>query len=382
MENGTYGVGIIGFGFIGKVHAYGYINIPLFYDPPPLRTKLIGVCTSHRETAEKAKEVAGFEFATTDFREIIDRDDIDIVNICTPNRFHREELLAAIESGKHIYCDKPLAFNSTEADEIAERLDGYDRVHQMTLQNRFFPATMRAKQLVDEGLLGEPISFRAVYLHSGSVDRDKPLSWKLDKHIGGGGVLYDLGPHVLDLIFHLIGEPREVFAENKILFGERPASDAPSKKVKVEAEDLSVLVLKMKNGALGTVECSKIATGINDELRFEIHGTRGGIRFNLMEPNWLEIYDATQPDSPIGGRCGFTKLETVQRYPKPVSFPGPKFSIGWIRSHMACLCNFLSAIADGRSAEPSLFVGAKLQKYMDRMYKSALERKWVDVSDI
>jgi len=382
MKNGTYGVGIIGFGFIGKVHAYSYINIPLFYDPPPLRTKLVGVCTSREETARKAKEVGGFEFATTDFMEIMERDDIDIVNICTPNRFHREEILAAIRSGKHIYCDKPLAFSSAEADEIAEALRGYDRVHQMTLQNRFLPATMRAKQLVDEGFLGEPISFRAVYLHSGSVDRDKPLSWKLDRRMGGGGVLYDLGPHVLDLIFHLIGEPERVFAETGILFEERPSPEDPSRRVKVEAEDLAILMLRMKSGALGTVECSKIATGTNDELRFEIHGTGGAMRFNLMEPNWLEIYDATRSEGPIGGRRGFTRVETVGRYPRPAGFPGPKFSVGWIRAHMACLYNFLSAIAEGRGAEPSLLVGAKLQRFMDRAYLSASEKRWMDVSDI
>lgn len=370
-------VGIIGFGFIGKVHAYGYVNLPFFYDPPPVEASLVGVCTSRPETAEKARCLLGFKFSTTDYRRITENPGIDIVHICTPNAYHRDELLSAIAHGKHIYCEKPLAASAAEAEEIVEALHNYRGIHQMTFQNRFFPATMRAKELVDEGFLGEVLSFRAMYLHGGSADPHAPLKWKLDRELAGGGVLYDLGSHILDLIRHLVGEFDEVLCENKIAFFERPSAEDPARRVPVQAEDLALMMVRTRSGALGTVEATKIATGSQDELRFEIHGTRGALRFNGMEPNWLEAYDATAPAGASGGRQGWLRIDTVQRYPKPAGFPGPKFSIGWIRSHMACLHNFLCGVADGRPVQPDLREGARLQRIMDAAYESARGRTWV-----
>ena len=135
----TLGVGIIGFGFIGKAHTYGYLNMPLYYDPVPVRTRLVGVATSREETARKAKEQGGFEFATTDWRELIARDDIQIINICSPNSQHAEQLLAAIAAGKHIYCDKPLVVTAEEARQIEAALRDAQGTGQVTLQSRFYP---------------------------------------------------------------------------------------------------------------------------------------------------------------------------------------------------------------------------------------------------
>jgi predicted dehydrogenase len=135
----------------------------------------------------------------------------------------------------------------------------------------------------------------------------------------------------------------------------------------------------MKNGAVGTIEASKVATGMNDELRFEIHGEKGAMRFNLMEPNWLEVYDTRDAGSPAGGMRGFKKIETVQRYPSPGGFPGPKFSVGWLRAHVACLYNFLDCVAKGKKAEPSLLHGARLQFIMEKAYESYRKRQWVKI---
>lgn len=379
MNDKVYGVGIIGFGFIGKVHAYGYLNMPLFYDPPPLKTRLVGVCTSKKATAEKAKNTLNFSVATTDFRRLIERKDIDIINICTPNVYHRDAILHAIKYNKHIYCDKPMVMNDQEAGEVLMSLKGYKGVGQMTLQNRFFPATMRARELIEEGFLGKVLSFRASYLHSGSSDPNKPIGWKEDRRFSGGGVLLDLGSHIIDLIYYLLGDFKEILAENTIAFKRRPVKERPGRFKKVNSEEMSLLLVRMKKGALGVIEASKIATGTNDELRFEIHGEKGALRFNLMDPNWLEVYDATEKDKPMGGERGFKKIETVQSYPSPAGFPGPKFSIGWIRSHMGCLYNFLDCIAKGKKAEPSLAHGARLQFIMEKAYESFRKRHWVKI---
>lgn len=372
----TLGVGIIGFGFIGKVHTYGYQNMPLFYDPVPLRTKLVGVATSREETARKAAEQGAFEFGTADWRDLIARDDIQIINICTPNSRHAEQLLAAMSAGKHIYCDKPLVVSDEDAARVEAALHDYRGIGQMTFNYRFLPATLRAKQLIEEGFIGNAINFRAGYLHSGSVDPARPMRWKQLKS-EGGGVLQDLGSHVVDLMDYFIGPFDSMLAETRILYPKRPNQSGEI--VPVEAEDQVLMLAKLANGALGVMEASKITTGTEDELRFEIHGDKGALRFNLMDPNYLEAYDLRDSESPLGGKRGWRKIATVHRYEKPGGFPGPKFTIGWMRAHVHCLYNFLDAVAAGRPAEPSLHRGLQVQRMLAAAERSVQTRTWEPV---
>jgi predicted dehydrogenase len=366
-------VGFVGFGFIGKVHAYGYRTLPFYYAPSPVDPEFVGVCTSRPDTGRAAKDAFGFRFHTADFREVTEGRDIDAVHICTPNKFHREALLSAMKAGKHIYCEKPLAASAAEAREIVAALPGYAGVHQMTLQNRFFPATLRARELVIDGFLGEVLEFRAAYLHAGSADPKAPLKWKLSKDLGGGGVLYDLGSHIIDLVRHLVGEFASVQCATKIAFPQRPSATSPGTMEEVEAEDLAFLLVRTTGGALGVIESTKIASGAQDELRFEIHGTRGAMRFNGMDADWLEVYDVAGKDP------GWKRVDCVQRYAAPASgFPTPKARTGWIRSHCACLAHFLYAVAEGRKAEPGLETGARVQEIMDAAYRSAATGRWVD----
>ncbi|MFC1582475.1 Gfo/Idh/MocA family protein [Planctomycetota bacterium] len=374
----VYKVGFIGFGFIGKVHAYGYINLPLYYDPMPLHAKITHVCTSREETARKGSDQVGAEHAVTDYEAITENPDIDIVHICTPNNLHKEALLSAMKHGKHIYCDKPLVSTWDEAEEVQAALAQYKGIAQMTLHNRFFPATMRAKQLIEEGFLGQVLDFRAVYLHAGNADPKAPFKWKLSG-AAGGGVIADLASHVMDLIHYLIGDYESLSAATKIAYPQRPALDDPAKMVKVDAEDCVMVTARMSNGALGQIEATKIATGSEDELRFEIHGSEGALRFNLMDPHHLEAYDAKAASSPLGGMRGWTRIDTGQRYPKPGGFPTPKASIGWMRAHMACLHNFLSAVAEGKPAEPGFEQGIYVQRLINKVRLAAESGIWVKV---
>jgi len=372
-------VGLIGYGFIGRVHTLAYQSIPFYYDPLPCKIRLVGVSSGHEESCRKAVAQAGYEFWTTDWRELVERDDIDIIDCCAPNFLHKDIVIQALQSGKHVYCEKPLAMNLAEARQILEAAKRSRTKAQVVFMYRFIPAMMRAKQLVEEGFLGRPFSFRAAYLHSGYIDASRPLTWRLDKAKGGGGALFDIGSHVLDLIRVLLGDFKSVFATTETFIKQRPLPDAPGKMGKVEVDDLSLLMLKMKNGALGTLEASRVATGTNDELRLEVHGDQGALRFNLMDPNWLETYDVREPGEPIGGRRGFKKIETVQRYPKPAGFPGPKFSIGWIRYHIASLHSFLTNIVEDHPCCPSLEDGVRIQELMEAAYRSAEEGQWVDL---
>ena len=375
----TKKVGFIGFGFIGRVHAYGYINLPMYYEGLPFKPVLSHVCTSRHETAAAGADLIGAPYAVTDYREITENPDIDIVHICTPNHLHREALLSAMEHGKHIYCDKPLTGILAEAREVEAAIPGYRGTAQMTLQNRFFPATIRAKQLIDDGFLGKVLEFRASYLHAGSADPDAPLKWKLSAE-AGGGVIADLGSHVLDLIHYLLGDYSRLTASTSIAYSERPKPGNPGAKARVDAEDCVMILARMANGALGNIEATKIATGSEDEIRFEIHGSGGALRFNGMDPHHLEIWDQGAPSAPVGGTRGWTRVDCGRRYPSPANgFPTPKAAIGWMRGHMACLANFLFDVAAGKPGNPGLSQGVYIQELMDACRRSAESGAWVDV---
>ncbi|NQT36453.1 MAG: Gfo/Idh/MocA family oxidoreductase [Planctomycetes bacterium] len=375
----VHGVGIIGFGFIGKVHAYGYTNLPLFYDPVPLAARVTHVVTGHQETAEKGRAVIGADVATTDYRTVTENPEIDIVHICSPNHLHKDALLSAMRHGKHIYCDKPLVATVEEAEEIRAALADYRGTAQMTFQYRFYPATLRAKQLIDEGALGEILTFRSSFLHGGSADPVAPLKWKLSR-AAGGGVIADLASHVLDLVDHTIGPFDSLMADTRIVYPRRPSLADPTEKLPVDTEDSVVALARLQSGATGTIEATKIATGSEDELRLEIHGTRGALRFNGMDPHHLQWHDAQASDRPLGGLRGWNRIATGQRYDDPASgFPSAKSAMGWIRTHVACLANFLEAVAAGRPAVPGLEQGIRVQGLMECLRRSAAEKAWVDV---
>ncbi|MFA6929551.1 MAG: Gfo/Idh/MocA family oxidoreductase [Lentisphaeria bacterium] len=372
----TYKVGMLGFGFIGKVHAYGHLNIPLFYEQQDFRSRISKVCTSKPETAQQAAELLGSAEPVTDFREITENPDIDIVDICTPNNLHCEELLSAIQHQKHIYCDKPLTATYAEALQIKEALKNYRGISQMTLQNRFFPVTMRAKQLLAEGRLGEILEFRASYLHSGSADPKAPLKWKLSG-AAGGGVVADLGSHILDLMHYLLGNFQELSAATRIAYPERPSAQDPAKMLQVDAEDTMQVTLRLKNGALGQVTASKIATGVEDEVSFEIYGSKGAVKLLPMELHRLYYYDTAASAKPLGGIRGWTAIDCGQRYDKPAGFPTPKASIGWLRGHMHCLYTFLNSIHTGVATGPSLEQGIYIQYLLDKVKESASKKQWL-----
>ena len=368
----TYRVGLVGCGFIGKVHAYGHNNIPLFYDQADFRSRITTVCTTSAATGERAMRQTGAERAVTDFREITENPDIDIVDICTPNSRHLEALLSAIQHNKHIYCDKPLVATADEARQVAEALKGYKGIGQMTLQNRFFPATLRAKQLIEEGAIGDILEFEGQYLHSGSADPNAPLKWKLE-----AGTIADLGSHILDLMTWLLGDFDQLLAATHIAYPDRPSVDDPAKRIPVTAEDNMFVLARLPNGAAGTVRASKIATGVEDGFGFRIHGSKGALRWEPMNLDQLFFYDATAPGAPIGGRKGWTAIDCGQRYPKPAGFPTPKAPIGWLRGHMHCLYTFLKSVHDGTPYGPGLDRGVQIQLLMDKVCESARARQWV-----
>lgn len=367
------GIGVIGWGFMGRTHTHALREMSLFYPDADFRPVLKCVCTRRIDQAQRAAEEMGFAAYTDDYRRLLARDDIDCVSICTPNEQHEEQALAAIAAGKNIYLDKPVATTYAAAKRIRDAAAEKGVLAQVVMNHRFWPSTIRAKQLVDEGRIGDILSFSCRYLHSGSVDPDKPIGWKQTMQ---GGVLLDLGFHVLDLMTWLTGDPEEVLCATRTLYPTRPTKDGGTESAL--ADDHVSMLLRLPNGALGTVEASKIATGTEDEIAFEIYGTKGAIKWNLMDPNWLWFYDNTLPDVPYGGDKGFTRISCVARFDTPAgSFLPSKNTIGWDRAHMHCYFSFLDCVSKGIPPTPSLDDGARLQYLCDALRKSDEERRWV-----
>jgi len=205
------------------------------------------------------------------------------------------------------------------------------------------------------------------------------MSWRLDVNQGGAGALFDLGSHVLDLVRYLLGDCKSIFATTETYVKQRPISKGSNELVDVKVDDLVIMLMKMENGAMGTVEASRIATGANDDLKIEIHGRNGAIKFDMMEANWLDVYDNTAEGEPIGGRKGFTRIETVHRYPAPSAFPGPKATIGWERFHIASMFSFLVNVVNQKSEPPTFYDGYKVQEIMEYALISARKGVWVDI---
>jgi predicted dehydrogenase len=375
------GIGMVGYGFIGKVHTLSYLNLPYYYKPMPARLKMVGVASVPVSDAEEGVEQAGFEFATDDWRDLIKRDDIDIIEVCTPNFLHKDIIIESLKAGKHVNCEKPLAMDLAEAKEIVEAADAHpELISQVTFEYRYQPAMMRAKKLIEEGLLGRIYNARIAYLHSGNSDPSRPLYWKVQKKFCGGGSLYDLASHVIDLTRFLLGDFKKVFSRLEIFTKKRPIAGKPGEFGEVDVDDLALIMFESQNGCVGTIEGSKVATGSNDEYRIEIHGEKGAIKFNSMQPNFLEVYDTRDTAEPIGGRRGFTAIETVQRYPKPATqFPGPKFSVGWMRYHMGNAYDFIKNVSEGTRPIADMHSGYKVQEVLEASTISNKEEKWVDI---
>ncbi len=362
-------IGILGFGSMGKTHAYAIENLKYFYKDLPFDVTLGGVYTRTEKTREEAARLYGFKKAYSSEDELILDPDIDIIDITTPNIAHYETIKKAIAAKKHIYCEKPLVVTEAQAYEVAKLAREAGVVAQIVFNNRFMSPIMRAKQLIDEGRLGRIISFRCAYLHSSCTDPEKNAGWKQNRDICGGGVLFDLGSHAIDLVYHLCGNFRSVYGSSQIAYPTRKGMDGAA--WNTNADEAFYIIAELECGAKGTITASKLATGTNDDFTLEIYGERGALKFDLMEPNFLWFYDATDKSGELGGECGFKRIECCGRYPSPGGvFPGVKAPIGWLRGHVGSMYSFLDAAYFGKATSPSFEDGAYIQRIMEAAYRS------------
>lgn len=371
-------VGLIGYGGIGRVHAMALRDIPFLYGLPADTVQIVGVATTRPETAQKAAKEIGCDYWTADYHDLLARPDIDFVDVTVPNHAHAEIVIAAAQAGKHIYCEKPLAMNVEEGKQMVAAAAAAGVKTQMTFNLRFFPAVSRARQLIEAGFLGNLFSFRGRYYRASYIDPNKPISWRQQRAIAGGGALFDIGSHVLDLLYLLLGPFGSVQATMETLIKERPVAAGAAEKASVDVDDIALLQARLTNGTLGLVEVSRMGTGFTNEVVVELFGDKGALRFNAAEPSWLEIYDVRDAEVPFGGMRGFKKIEAVGRYAGAKS-PDWTMAPGFNRAHAEGLYQFCRAIWDDKPATPSLADGLHIQAIMAAAEQSSQQGGWVAV---
>jgi len=371
----TTGIAFIGYGAIAKLHAMGYRDIPFHYGLSADAIKVVAVATRHAASAQKAAAELGCDW-TDDYRTVLARSDVQVVDICTAHDSHEEIAIAAAQAGKHIYLEKPVARDVAEAQRIAAAIKQAGVKCAMTLNFRFFPCVMRAKQLIDEGFVGRVFSFHARYFRASYIDANRPMSWRLRKASAGGGVLIDSGAHVVDFVQWLMGDVAEVRAVIDTPYRERPIDKGATERAPVDVEDMAFLQLRLADGALGTLESSRMATGATNDVWFEVRGERGAMRFTLEEPNWLYVYDTRSPDK----TRGFVRVETVAKYDGALA-PDWTQPVGIARTHTECQYRFLKSIWSNEPQPmlPLIEDGVRVQAIVEAAYQSAEIDQWVSV---
>lgn len=364
-------IGLCGFGFMGKTHLWAVRNIPFFHDTDalPFSAEITALCASS-ETPEKSADICtSFGIPSPMSQDAMISDpSIDVIDICTPNPFHYETARKAILAGKHVLCEKPLTLTATEGYDLAELADTQGLICGTVFNNRFLAPVIRAKQIIDEGRLGNILSFDFTYRHNSCIDPERRVGWKQTAEYGGG-TLADLGPHVIDLCHYLCGDIHSILAKAQIAFPTHLTTAGET--WQTNADEAYYIIATLSCGAVGNIHVSKLTQGANDELSFAVYGTKGALSFSLMNPNYLYFYDATAEGGSLGGLKGYTAIECVGRYPSPANgFPSPKAPAGWLRGHLGCLASYFSCVARQTPFAPSLSDGAYVQSVIEAAYTS------------
>jgi predicted dehydrogenase len=348
---------------MGRVHSNAYRQAPHFFDLPFVLDCRV-ICGRNRESLEKMAGIWGWSGVETDWRAVVNRRDIDLVDIAVPNALHAPIAIAAAESGKMVLCEKPLATSAREGMRMAEaaRL-----VPNMVWFNyRRVPAVAFCRRLIDEGRIGKVFHYRATYLQEWGNDPDRPPGWKTQRAEAGSGVLGDLLSHLVDTALWLNGPVREVSA---LLHTFAPDRDV---------DDAALLLARFDNGSIGTFEATRYAVGCRNRNAFEIHGERGMLRFNLEDLNRLEFLDATGPRNLQGAR---NMLVTGPDHPYAANFWKPGHIIGYEHTFIAALADFLNAVACGEEPHPNFDDAMRTQLVLDAAERSACSKTWQQAYD-
>jgi predicted dehydrogenase len=383
------GVGMVGYAFMGAAHSQAWRTAPHFFDLP-LQPRMRALCGRDGERAAAAADRLGWESVETDWTRLLAREDIDLVDICSPGETHAEIAVAALEAGKHVLCEKPLANTVAEAEamaEAAERAAEHGVLSMVGFTYRRVPAIALARRLVEEGRLGEIRHVRAQYLQDWLADPSTPMSWRLEKDKAGSGALGDIGAHILDLTQHITGDrvvsvngmletfvtERPVAETTGALLGGSSLNGGGHQLAPVTVDDAAVFLARFGGGAVGVFEATRFATGRKNAIRIEINGSRGSIAFDFEDMNVLEFFDAEES----GQTAGFRRIiVTEAEHPYGGHWWPPGHGLGYEHGFTHQVVDLVTAISRGEQPLPSFADGLQVQRVLAAVEQSSQDGSW------
>ena len=384
----TINVGLIGYKFMGKAHSNAFQKIGMFFQPS-MEIKRKAICGRDEEWVERAARQFGWESYETSWEKLVQRDDIDMVDITTPSNAHKEIALAAAAAGKHVFCEKPLALTLKDAREMLQAVEDNKVKHQIGFNYRFVPAIQLAKKFISEGKLGTIYHFRGLYLQDFIIDPDFPLVWRLDKDVAGSGSLGDLGAHLIDMARFLVGDFDKVIGTSKTFIKERPIvekmtglsgkAQESAAMGKVTVDDATLFLAEFKNGALGSIEATRFAQGHKNGMFFEVNGSKGSIRFEFERMNELQYFNASDEE----GTQGFRLIQATEGiHPYMTAWWPAGHVIGYEHTFVHELYEFAEAIANDKAPSPDFSDGVKCSQVLEAVETSIEEKQWITVDDL
>ena len=369
------GVGLVGYKFMGRAHSNAYRQVARFFEVEPTPVMRV-LCGRDEAAVREAADSLGWEGYETDYWRMLERDDVGLVDISSSGDTHHEFARAALEAGKHVLCEKPLANTLGEARDMLEAARRAGTVNMVCFNYRRTPAVQLAKRLVEEGRLGQTRHWRAVYLQDWLVDPLSPLTWRLRQETGGAGPLGDLGSHLVDLAHFLVGPITEVVGAAETFIMERPLEGTNAERPEmgqVTVNDAAAFLARFEGGAIGTFEISPLVPGRKAKNSFEINGSRGSIVFDLERMNELQVYFDDEPPEVSGFR---TILVTEPEHPYMEGWWPPGHTLGYEHTFVHTVKDLLDGIGAGKSPAPTFEDGYRCQAVIDAVERSVESRQW------
>ena len=374
-----FNIGMIGYGFMGRAHTNAYKRVGDFFPELEYRPVLKAACARSEEQVKAFAEQWGYESTETDWRKLLERDDIDAVDICVPNNLHKEISLAAIDAGKIVLCEKPLSMNTADGEEMCAAVEKAGLANMVWYNYRRVPAVALAKRLIDEGKLGRIFHYRANFLQDWTISEDLPQGgaglWRLDAAAAGSGVTGDLLAHCIDTAIWLNGGIKDVSAMTETFIKERVHSDTGEKQA-VEIDDACSFLCHFDNGSLGLFESTRYARGHKALYTLEINGEHASIAWDLHDLHRLSYFDHRDE----GALRGWRSIHVSDSdHPYMDHWWVPGLQIGYEHSFVHQVADFLAGYEKGEAASPTFRDALETQKVCDAVLDSARERKWTDV---
>ncbi len=365
-------IAMIGYGFMGRAHSNAWRQVRAFFDVP-YEPVLKVICGRNEEAVKKVAEDFSWQEYSTHWQDVVTRDDIDVVDICSPGYTHAPIAIASAEAKKILFCEKPLANTLQEAEEMLDAAKRNHCVHMICHNYRRAPAVSLARELINNGDLGAIYHYRATYLQDWLRNPEFPTRWRLDKSKAGSGALGDLFSHSTDLGRYLVGEITNLTAFLKTFVSERPVINS-QERAPVDVDDAALALVRFKNGAIGSIEATRYATGRKNFNRFEINGSRGSLAFNLERMNELEVFSDEGPNS------GFRTIQVTDKtHPYLSGWWPPGHIIGYEHTFTHTVLELLQAISEDRLPTPNFEDGVKNQRVLDAVERSSTSGTWQTV---